>query len=249
MRALDECRRAAHFSLMTGVANLYDITPQILLRAYSVGMFPMAESADDPTLFWVDPQMRGIFPLNGLRIGRRLARTVRSDRFEVVVDRDFDAVIGACAEQTEDREGTWINDRIRRLYSDLFHIGHAHTVECLCDGVLVGGLYGVSIGAAFFGESMFHRAADASKVALVHLVARLLAGGYELLDAQFVTPHLASLGAIEVPRDRYHEMLDAAIGRSADFFVWPRGVRVRGQDALETIARAQSRADQDLSSE
>jgi leucyl/phenylalanyl-tRNA---protein transferase len=220
---------------MTGVSNPTEITPQILLRAYAVGMFPMAESADDPTLFWVDPQVRGMFALDGLIVGRRLARTVRSDRFEVAVDRDFDAVISGCAETGAGREGTWINDRIRRLYRELYDLGHVHTVECRRDGVLAGGLYGVSIGAAFFGESMFHHATDASKVALVHLVARLRRGGYSLLDAQFVTPHLATLGAIETPRDLYHELLDAAIGRTADFYAWDRDERVSGRRALEAL--------------
>jgi leucyl/phenylalanyl-tRNA--protein transferase len=233
---------------MTGVANPYEITPQILLRAYAVGMFPMAESAEDPTLFWVDPQVRGLFPLDGLLVGRRLARTVRSDRFRVVVDRDFDAVIAGCAATGAGREGTWINERIRRLYRDLYDLGHVHTVECYRDGVLAGGLYGVSIGAAFFGESMFHRETDASKVALVHLVARLRRGGFRLLDAQFVTPHLATLGAIDVPRDRYHDLLDAAIGRTADFYVWRRDEFVGGRLALEALATAPQDGD-DLSLE
>lgn len=212
-----------------------EITPQILLRAYSVGMFPMAESADDPTLFWVDPHMRGVFPLDGLIVSKRLARTVRSDRFEVCVDRDFDAVIEGCAAAAPDRPGTWINARIRRLYRELFDGGHAHTVECYADGALVGGLYGVALGAAFFGESMFHRRTDASKVALVHLVARLRRGGFRLLDAQFVTPHLESLGAIEAPRDLYHAMLDDAIGAAAEFYVWPRSRRVTGAEALASL--------------
>ena len=220
---------------MSGAVNPNEITPQILLRAYSIGMFPMAESADDPTLFWVDPQMRGVFPLDGLIVSKRLARTVRADRFEIFVDRDFESVIAGCAAAAPDRPGTWINARIRRLYRDLFDLGHVHTVECYCEGALVGGLYGVAIGAAFFGESMFHRATDASKVALVHLVARLRAGGFRLLDAQFVTPHLAALGAVETPRQAYHAMLDEALGCAADFNVWPPDLRVCGRAALAAL--------------
>jgi leucyl/phenylalanyl-tRNA---protein transferase len=229
---------------MAGVSNPYEITPQVLLRAYAIGMFPMAESSDDPTLFWVDPEIRGLFPLDGLVVNRRLARTVRSDRFEVGVDRDFDAVISGCAGASPDRPGTWINARIRRLYRELYDLGHVHTVECRQGGELVGGLYGVSIGAAFFGESMFHKAPDASKVALVHLVARLRAGGYQLLDAQFVTPHLAALGAVETPRAVYHDMLDGALGRSADFYVWPRERTVCGRDALAALADPARRGSQ-----
>ena len=211
----------------------HEITPQILLRAYSIGMFPMAESADDPTLFWVDPQSRGIFPLDGLIVSRRLARTVRSDRFTLRVDLDFDAILDGCAGAGADRPSTWINHRIRRLYRELFDLGFVHTVEAYSsDGSLAGGLYGVQIGAAFFGESMFHRETDASKVALVHLVARLRAGGFRLLDTQFVTDHLASLGAVEVPRARYHRMLDEAIGGLADFYALPKDAAVEGRSVL-----------------
>lgn len=214
----------------------HTITPQVLLRAYSIGMFPMAEGADDPTLFWVDPELRGIFPLDRMIVSRTLARTIRSDRYEVRVDVDFDAVIDACAEAAPDRPNTWINKRIRRLYRDLFDFGFVHTVEAFDEsGARVGGLYGVKIGAAFFGESMFHRATDASKVALMHLAARLRAGGFHLLDTQFVTPHLATLGAIEVPRDTYHVMLDAAIRRNADFYVWPKDLRVEGERVLKIL--------------
>ncbi|MEN9709280.1 MAG: hypothetical protein RIQ68_1688 [Pseudomonadota bacterium] len=212
-----------------------EITPQILLRAYAVGMFPMSEGADDPSLFWVDPEMRGIFPLDKMIISKSLAKIIRADRFEVRVDEDFDAVIAACAAAAPDRHNTWINKRIRKLYRDLFDFGFVHTVETFLDGERVGGLYGVKIGAAFFGESMFHRATDASKVALMHLAARLRAGGFRLLDTQFITPHLATLGAVEVPRDAYHVMLDDAIGRSADFFVWPKGMHVPGANILEIL--------------
>lgn len=226
----------SHPSPMTGAVNPNEITPQILLRAYSIGMFPMAESAADPTLFWVDPKMRGVFPLDGLIVSKRLARTVRSDRFEIRIDRDFEGVIEGCAAAAPDRPGTWINAHLRRLYRDLFDLGHVHTLECTREGALVGGLYGVAIGAAFFGESMFHRETDASKVALVHLVARLRAGGFRLLDAQFLTPHLAALGAIETPRETYHAMLDDALGRRADFYAFSADASHSGRDALAALA-------------
>jgi leucyl/phenylalanyl-tRNA--protein transferase len=212
-----------------------EITPQILLRAYAVGMFPMSEGADDPSLFWVDPEMRGIFPLDKMIVSKSLAKVIRSDRFDVRVDDDFDAVIDACAASAPDRHNTWINKRIRKLYRELYDFGFVHTVETFLDGERVGGLYGVKIGGAFFGESMFHRATDASKVALMHLVARLRAGGFKLLDTQFITPHLATLGAIEVPRDAYHVMLDDAIRRSGDFLVWPKGEQVAGQTILDIL--------------
>lgn len=218
---------------MSGSVDPHEITAQLLLRAYSIGMFPMAESADDPTLFWVDPEKRGVFPLDGLIVSKSLAKLVRSDRYEVRVDRDFDAVIDHCSGGGADRPQTWINAKIRKLYRDLFDRGFVHTVET-CDswGNLVGGLYGVQIGAAFFGESMFHTARDASKVALVHLVGRLRAAGAQLLDTQYVTPHLASLGAVELKREAYHRDLDAAIGKPADFYVWPRHETVSGARAL-----------------
>src|SRR5665213_1432158 len=198
-----------------------DITPEVLLRAYACGIFPMAESADDPTLFWVEPQMRGVIPLEGFRIASRLARTVRSDAFTVTVDAAFKAVISGCAAPQPGRDDTWINKRIRDLYIGLHELGHAHSVEVWQHDDLVGGLYGVSLGAAFFGESMFHHERDASKVALVHLVARLRLGGYRLLDTQFVTPHLASLGAVEVSRAAYLQMLGQALSIDADFNAWP----------------------------
>lgn len=197
------------------------ITPDVLLKAYACGIFPMAESADDPGLYWVEPERRGIFPMEGLLISKRLARTVKGERFEIRMDSDFDAVIDGCAAPAEGRKDTWINARIRALYGALFRRGHCHTVECWRDGHLVGGLYGVSLGGAFFGESMFHRETDASKVALVHLMARLKADGFALLDTQFVTPHLASLGAVEVPRNRYQRMLEAALPVPARFTPQP----------------------------
>jgi leucyl/phenylalanyl-tRNA---protein transferase len=223
---------------MTGVGQLYEITPKLLLRAYSIGMFPMAESADDPTLFWVDPEERGIFPLDGIIVSKSLAKIVRSDRYEIRIDSDFPGVMDGCAGGDARRPSTWINERIRKLYYDLFRQGHVHTVEAWRDGELVGGLYGLAIGSAFFGESMFHRARDASKVCLVHLVARLRAGGFTLLDTQFVTDHLATLGAIAVSRRKYHRMLDKAIGAPANFLVWPKDKQVNGARALQILSEA-----------
>jgi leucyl/phenylalanyl-tRNA---protein transferase len=214
---------------------LVEITPEVLLKAYACGIFPMAESADDPALYWIEPEMRGIIPLHGFHLSTRLARTVRTTRFTVAIDREFDAVIDACAEPKPDRRRTWINTRIRRIYRALFERGHCHTVE-VYDGVeLVGGLYGVSLGRAFFGESMFHRARDASKVALVHLVARLKTGGYRLLDTQFVTEHLKSFGAVEVPKRRYHRLLEEAVTGDADFFALPAERPISGEEALAII--------------
>jgi leucyl/phenylalanyl-tRNA--protein transferase len=211
-----------------------DITPEVLLRAYACGIFPMAESVDDPTLFWVEPEIRGLIPLDGFRISSRLARTVRSDVFRITVNSAFKAVIDGCAAPSPGRDDTWINRRIRDLYTALHEIGHCHSVEAWVGDDLVGGLYGVSLGRAFFGESMFHRARDASKVALVHLVARLIAGGFKLLDTQFVTGHLRSFGAIEVPRRRYRALLDQAITGNADFSRLP--FDVSGAEALRVIA-------------
>ncbi len=213
-----------------------DITPDLVLRAYACGIFPMAEDADDPSLHWIEPKERGIIPIDGFHLPRRLARTVRIDRFSVKIDRDFDAVIAACAGARASGDRTWINDRIRRLYRDLFDLGHCHTVETYLDGELVGGLYGLALGAAFFGESMFHLATDASKVALVHLVARLKAGGFRLLDAQFQTSHLAQFGTMEIPRKRYRLLLDEATALPADFFAWPREIPVPGDQALAMLA-------------
>ncbi len=210
-----------------------EITPEILLKAYAAGIFPMAEDEDDPALFWVEPRERGLIPLDGFHIGRRLARTVRADTFEVRVDHDFDAVIEGCASPRQDRDRTWISERIRRLYGELFDLGHCHTVEAYRDGRLVGGLYGVRLGAAFFGESMFHRERDASKVALVHLVARLRRGGFRLLDTQFVTQHLAQFGAVEVPRAVYKGLLRDAVETRAD---WDSGLVVSGGQALAILA-------------
>ncbi len=198
--------------------GLVEITPEVLLKAYACGIFPMAENADDPSLYWFEPDMRGLIPLDGFHLSRRLARTVRSDRFEIFIDRDFEAVIDGCAEPQPGRSRTWINQRIRALYCRLHEIGHCHSVEAWRDGKLVGGLYGVRLGRAFFGESMFHRERDASKVALVHLVARLRAGGFALLDTQFVTSHLTGFGAIEVNKRHYNRLLERALEGEADFF-------------------------------
>ncbi|MEN3288480.1 MAG: leucyl/phenylalanyl-tRNA---protein transferase [Bradyrhizobium sp.] len=215
-----------------------EITPEVLLRAYACGIFPMAESAEDPTLFWVEPELRGVIPLDGFRVASRLARTVRSDVFTVTVNRAFKAVMAGCAAPQPGREDTWINRRIRELYCGLFAIGHCHSVECWQDGELVGGLYGVSLGRAFFGESMFHLTRDASKVALVHLVARLLAGGFELLDTQYVTDHLKTFGALEIPRRRYTALLDRALmGAPADFARLSTDHPIPGAEALAIIAQ------------
>src|ERR1700743_2292220 len=196
------------------------LTPEQLLLAYRAGVFPMAERREDTELFWVSPDARGIMPLDAFHLPRRLARTVKSDRFTVKVDTAFAEVMRACAAPADDRKESWINAEILALYTSLHRMGHAHSVECWQDGVLVGGLYGVKLGAAFFGESMFSRARDASKVALAHLVARLKAGGFTLLDSQFLTSHLAQFGAIEIPRDDYLDRLEDAVSREASFY-WP----------------------------
>ncbi len=212
-----------------------EITPEVLLKAYACGIFPMAESADDPTIFWVEPPDRGIIPLEGFHIPSRLARTVRANRFTIRVNHDFDAVLDGCAEPAPGRARTWINERIRKLYRGLYDIGHCHSVEAYRDGALVGGLYGVHLGGAFFGESMFHRERDASKVALVHLVARLKAGGFKLLDTQFVTDHLKTFGAVEVSSHRYNKLLEAATAVEADVGALTAG-HLSGADALAAIS-------------
>jgi leucyl/phenylalanyl-tRNA--protein transferase len=211
----------------------FELTADILLRAYSIGVFPMAESREARELFWVEPQERGVFPLDGLVVPRSLAKTVRSDRFRVVANNDFRAVMRACA----DRDSTWINEEILRLYCDLHEAGHAHSVEVYTSGgALAGGLYGVSLRSAFFGESMFHRERDASKVALVHLVARLRLGEFRLLDTQFLTEHLASLGAVGVSRDAFRLMLADALANKADFRAWPADQAMPGEKALSLVA-------------
>lgn len=215
--------------------ELRTVTPHHVLSAYSLGLFPMAESAEDKELFWVDPDQRAIFPLDRFVVSRSLAKTVRNERFDVTIDRDFDAVIAGCAAPAPEREKTWINHEIHRLYRELFDMGFVHTVECRHDGRLVGGLYGVAMGGAFFGESMFHLERDASKVALTHLVARLRAGGFVLLDTQFVTRHLASLGAIEISRKAYHRALEQALTVRGNFYVWPPDRNMTGRQALEAL--------------
>ena len=194
-----------------------EITAPLLLEAYAAGVFPMAESAGSNEVFWVDPRQRGILPLDGMHIPRRLARGFRTGGFEIRVNGDFAGVLAACA----DRDETWINPTITGLYRDLHRLGHAHSVEIWTGGELTGGLYGVTLGAAFFGESMFSRSRDASKFALIALVARLRAGGFRLLDTQFVTEHLARLGVIEIGRAAYHRRLAAAINLPANFFALP----------------------------
>ena len=190
------------------------LTADLLLRAYAAGIFPMAESRDSPEIFWVEPRMRGIIPLDGFHVSRSLARRIRRGGFQVSFDDDFDSVVAGCADRSE----TWINATIAELYADLHARGHAHSVEIRSPGgQLVGGVYGVVIGAAFFGESMFSRVIDASKVALAYLVDRLRLGGFKLFDTQFLTPHLASLGAIEIPAQDYLTRLSVAIASPARF--------------------------------
>ena len=195
------------------------LTPDLLLRIYAAGIFPMAEDANDPTLYWVDPEMRGILPLDRFHVSRKLQRTLRRNPFEMRCDTAFDEVVAACARARFQRPSTWINGEIRRLVSELHRMGHAHSVESWQDGALVGGLYGVSLGGAFFGESMFSTATDASKIALCHLVARLRRGGYRLLDTQFVTEHLTQFGAIEIPRAEYQVLLTDALAANAEFYL------------------------------
>jgi leucyl/phenylalanyl-tRNA--protein transferase len=199
-----------------------ELTPELIIRAYGAGIFPMAEDARSPDLFWVSPEHRGIMPLDRFHISKSLRKTLRSHHFSVRVDSDFEAVIEGCATSGTDRGSTWINASIRRIYGELFRRGQVHTVEVWDGPALVGGLYGLSLGGAFFGESMFHRVTDASKIAMAHLVERLNAGGYRLLDTQFVTDHLASLGGVEIPRAEYERRLGAALTETADYHAWDR---------------------------
>ncbi|MGV8996961.1 MAG: leucyl/phenylalanyl-tRNA--protein transferase [Parvibaculaceae bacterium] len=208
--------------------TLSTIDSDVLLRAYAFGVFPMAEARDDPQLYWIDPEQRGILPLDHFHLPRRLRRTVKAEPFDVRINTSFRQVMMACAESGNDREGTWINDQILELYGELFARGHAHSVECWQKGRLVGGLYGVSLGAAFFGESMFSRETDASKVALVHLVARLIYGGFTLLDTQFVTEHLSQFGTVEIPRDEYRVKLHQATLEKAEFTLMPEDYGATG---------------------
>jgi leucyl/phenylalanyl-tRNA---protein transferase len=213
----------------------FEVTPELMLRAYRAGLFPMAETRRGERLYWLDPEQRGVLPLDGFHLPRRLLRTVLSGGFEVTVDEDFAATIAACAEAAPGREDTWINPEIERLFTALHRLGHAHSLECRQAGRIVGGLYGVVLGGAFFGESMFSRVRDASKVALAHLVARMRLGGFRLLDTQFVTEHLAQFGAIEIPRDAYKALLTAAVDAPARWVAMPDPL------ALERELRALAR--------
>jgi len=190
----------------------------MLLRAYALGIFPMAERRDDDEVYWVDPERRGILPLDDFHLPRRLARTLRQRRFDVTCDADFDGVVELCAAPDFGRSETWINNPIRRLTNQLFALGYGHSVECRRKGELVGGLYGIALGGAFFGESMFSRERDASKVALVHLVMRLKLGGFRLLDCQFLTQHLAQFGTVEIARSEYRRLLSDALTVQAPFY-------------------------------
>jgi leucyl/phenylalanyl-tRNA--protein transferase len=203
---------------MSNRAKPPKITAEMLLRAYAIGIFPMAEARNDPELYWIDPESRGIIPLDAFHVPRSLKKTVRRGVFDVSCDTCFERVVEACAAPAAGRRQTWINQTIFDLCSQLFRMGHAHSVEVFLDGELVGGLYGISLGGAFFGESMFSNETDASKVALVHLVARLRAGNYGLLDTQFVTKHLSRFGALEIPRDDYRKRLTTALARRAQFY-------------------------------
>ncbi len=193
------------------------LTPALLLNAYAAGVFPMSEGRDDPEIFWVDPRRRGVLPLNGLHISRSLAKRMRRGGYVVTLNTDFAGVVDACA----DRPETWINAEIRRLYLMLHDLGHAHSLEVWQDGALIGGVYGVTLGAAFFGESMFSRATDGSKLALVHLSDHLRRCGFVLFDTQFITDHLASLGAIEISRATYRSHLELALQHPADIAQYP----------------------------
>jgi len=207
-----------------------------LLACYARGVFPMADARDDDRVFLIDPDERGVLPLTGFHLPRRLARTVRADSFEVRIDTAFARVVRACADSTPERRETWINGPIERLYGELHELGYAHSVECWQGGALAGGLYGVALHGAFFGESMFSRVRDASKVALAHLVARLIAGGYVLLDCQFMTEHLARFGAEPVPRAEYQRRLGRALGVEGNFTALPAATT--GAVVLQVISQA-----------
>lgn len=209
--------------------HIFEITPELVLRAYRAGLFPMAETRLGSKLYWLDPEQRGILPLDQFHLPKRLLRTVLDDRFEVTSDQDFVGTIAGCAAPTPTRPDTWINPQIERLFISLYQQGHAHSVECRMDGRLVGGLYGVSLGGAFYGESMFSTVSDASKVALVHLVARLRLAGFRLLDTQFVTAHLAKFGAIEIPRDDYKALLAEAVHHACIWPVSPPAAEIRAE--------------------
>jgi leucyl/phenylalanyl-tRNA--protein transferase len=206
------------------------LTPEILLNAYSMGIFPMSDGRTDPTIHWIDPRKRGVLPLDGFHLSRSLARRLRRAAFRITVDTAFGKVVDSCAE----REETWISHDIQRLYEDLHHLGFAHSIEVWEADMLVGGVYGVALGAAFFGESMFSRRTDASKVALAHAVHRLRAGGFQLFDTQFLTPHLASLGGLEIPRAEYHRRLAQALAHPAAFA--PEGYSPSPSEVASSLA-------------
>jgi len=212
---------------------IIDITPQVLLKAYSCGIFPMAESAEDTALYWIEPQQRGILLLDQVHVPRRLARTIRQGVYDVRIDTNFEAVIEGCATPNPGRRTTWINRKIRGLYRELFDTGYCHTVETWQGKNLVGGLYGVALGGAFFGESMFSTARDASKVALIYLCARLIHGGFSLLDTQFVTEHLKQFGTMEIDRAEFHKQLERSLAHEADFLGLP--VDASPQHVLDLI--------------
>ena len=216
------------------------ITPEILLKAYALGVFPMAESRHDPTLYWVDPEERGILPLDRFHVPHKVRKLVRRDYFTVKVNTAFREVVNGCAESTPERPSTWINDTVIELYEQLFRMGRAHSVECWREDRLVGGLYGVSLGAAFFGESMFSREPSASQVALVHLVARLIAGGFKLLDTQFTTEHLKRFGVSNISRDSYHLRLSEALREMGNFEALPE--TITGATAIRIVASATASA-------
>lgn len=199
-----------------------EITPELLLQAYRQGIFPMAQTAGDPDIFWVNPEERGVIPLDKFHVPRKLAQSIRRKSFDVTFDQAFPEVIRACASSAHGRETTWISNRLIDLYERLHHMGVAHSIECWQAGKLAGGLYGVVVGSAFCGESMFHYQTDASKIALVHLIARLRYGGFSLLDTQFITPHLQQFGALQIPRDQYLAMLQSALAKQADFYLLDR---------------------------
>lgn len=207
-----------------------ELTPELVLSAYASGVFPMAESADSSEIFWFNPEQRGVMPLDGLHISRSLRKTMRSQRFKVTANQCFSDVMAACA----DREETWINPEITALYTELHMHGHTHSIEVWHGSTLAGGLYGVSLGAAFFGESMFSRQSNCSKIALVGLIARLNLGSFKLLDMQFLTPHLASLGGVEIPQKTYHAQLEEALKRKADFY------RLKATDTYSVLALSDS---------
>lgn len=207
------------------------LTPELLLHAYRSGVFPMSEGRDDPDIFWVDPRMRGIFPLDQFHISRSLAKTIKSGRFLVTADTAFSDVVAGCA----DRPETWINDTIFDLYEELYERGHAHSIEVWLENQLVGGVYGVTVGAGFFGESMFSTQTNASKTALAYLIDRLNTQGFRLFDTQFLTDHLESLGAIEIPRVEYHALLDAAVSIHAEF--GSSGQMPQGYEVLQRSAQ------------